>query len=92
LGNLEFFGRSQSNPFSTVRFRKQTSGNNNPWRYIFGFVGGQEAAASRRAAAHAYALLETKMIGAICDSKTTPADNTDRLPKRLNLTDPQKRR
>jgi hypothetical protein len=26
----------------------------------------------------------------ICGSKSTPADNTDRLAKRLNLTDPQK--
>ena len=34
--------------------------------------------------------LETKMIGAICGSKATPADATDRLAKRLNLTDAQK--
>ena len=34
--------------------------------------------------------LETRMIRAICSSKATPADNTDRLAKRLNLTDPQK--
>ena len=34
--------------------------------------------------------LETRMIGAICSSKATPAANTDRLAKRLNLTDPQK--
>ena len=34
--------------------------------------------------------LETRMIGSICSSKSTPADNTDRLAKRLNLTDPQK--
>ena len=34
--------------------------------------------------------LETKMIRAICSSKSTPADNTDRLAKRLKLTDPQK--
>ena len=34
--------------------------------------------------------LETKVIGAICSSKPTPADNTDRLAKRLKLTDPQK--
>jgi hypothetical protein len=33
---------------------------------------------------------ETRMIRAICSSKATPADNTDRLAKRLNLTDPQK--
>lgn len=31
-----------------------------------------------------------KMIGAYCSSKSTPADKTDRLAKRLNLTDPQK--
>jgi hypothetical protein len=34
--------------------------------------------------------LETRMIRAICSSKATPAANTDRLAKRLNLTDPQK--
>jgi Spy/CpxP family protein refolding chaperone len=33
---------------------------------------------------------EMTMIRAICGSKTTPADNTDRLAKRLNLTDAQK--
>ena len=30
------------------------------------------------------------MLGAICKSQATSADNTDRLAKRLNLTDPQK--
>jgi hypothetical protein len=35
--------------------------------------------------------VETRMIRAICSSKATPADNTDRLAKRLNLTDPQKK-
>ena len=34
--------------------------------------------------------LQGKAIGAYCDSKSTPADNTDRLAKRLKLTDPQK--
>ena len=34
--------------------------------------------------------LETRMIRGICSSKATPADNTDRLAKRLNLTDAQK--
>jgi hypothetical protein len=34
--------------------------------------------------------LETRMIRAICSSKATPAANTDRLAKRLDLTDPQK--
>jgi hypothetical protein len=34
--------------------------------------------------------LERTMIRAICSSKATPAANTDRLAKRLNLTDPQK--
>jgi hypothetical protein len=34
--------------------------------------------------------LGAKAIGAYCDSKSTPADNTDRLAKRLKLTDPQK--
>ena len=34
--------------------------------------------------------LETKMISSICSSEATPAANTDRLAKRLNLTDPQK--
>ena len=34
--------------------------------------------------------LETRMIRAICSGKATPAANTDRLAKRLNLTDPQK--
>jgi hypothetical protein len=34
--------------------------------------------------------LETRMIGAVCSSKATPAANTDRLAKRLNLTDLQK--
>ena len=36
------------------------------------------------------AWLGGKMIGGYCDRKSTPADNTDRLAKRLNLTDPQK--
>jgi hypothetical protein len=35
--------------------------------------------------------LETRMIRAICSSKAAPADNTDRLAKRLNLSDPQKK-
>jgi hypothetical protein len=30
------------------------------------------------------------MIRAICSSEATPAANTDRLARRLNLTDPQK--
>ena len=34
--------------------------------------------------------LETRLIKAICSDKTTPAANTDRLAKRLNLTDPQR--
>ena len=34
--------------------------------------------------------LETRMIRAICSNKATPAANTDRLAKRLSLTDPQK--
>src|SRR6478735_2109861 len=34
--------------------------------------------------------VEARMIGAICNGKSTPADNTDRLAKRLKLTDPQK--
>ena len=34
--------------------------------------------------------LETKMISSICNSKAAPADNADRLAKRLNLTDAQK--
>jgi Spy/CpxP family protein refolding chaperone len=34
--------------------------------------------------------LETHMIRAICSGNTTPAANTDRLAKRLDLTDPQK--
>src|SRR3984893_662846 len=34
--------------------------------------------------------LETRMIGAICSSKATPAADTGRLAKRLNLTEPQK--
>jgi hypothetical protein len=34
--------------------------------------------------------LDTRMIRAMCSSKATPADNTDRLARRLNLTDPQK--
>src|SRR5262249_318470 len=34
--------------------------------------------------------LETKMIGAICGGKAAPADATDRLAKRLNLSDSQK--
>jgi hypothetical protein len=31
------------------------------------------------------------MIRAICSSKAAPADNTDRLAKRFNLSDPQKK-
>jgi hypothetical protein len=34
--------------------------------------------------------LERAMIRATCSSKATPVANTDRLAKRLNLTDPQK--
>ena len=34
--------------------------------------------------------LEMTMIKAICSSKTTPTANTDRLAKRLDLTDTQK--
>src|SRR5215470_13532687 len=34
--------------------------------------------------------LDMRMIRAMCSSKATPADNTDRLARRLNLTDPQK--
>ena len=34
--------------------------------------------------------LETRMIRAICNSNTTPVANTDRLARRLKLTDPQK--
>jgi LTXXQ motif family protein len=34
--------------------------------------------------------LEMRMIGAICSSKATSAANTDRLARRLDLTDPQK--
>jgi LTXXQ motif family protein len=34
--------------------------------------------------------LETRLTKAVCSSKATPAANTDRLAKRLNLTDPQK--
>lgn len=34
--------------------------------------------------------LETRMFRAICSSKAKPAANTDRLARRLNLTDPQK--
>jgi LTXXQ motif family protein len=34
--------------------------------------------------------LETRLIRAVCSSEATPAANTDRLAKRLNLTDPQK--
>jgi hypothetical protein len=42
-------------------------------------------------AAHAQGTwLETRMIRSMCNSETTPAADTDRLAKRLNLTDPQK--
>ena len=34
--------------------------------------------------------LDTRMIRAMCSSKAAPADNTDRLARRLNLSDPQK--
>ena len=34
--------------------------------------------------------LETRMIRAICSSEATPVANTDRLARRLNLTEPQK--
>ena len=34
--------------------------------------------------------LETRMLRAICNSEATPVANTDRLAKRLDLTDPQK--
>ena len=34
--------------------------------------------------------LETRLIKAICSSKTTPAADIGRLAKRLSLTDPQK--
>jgi hypothetical protein len=34
--------------------------------------------------------LERRMVSAICSSEATPVANTDRLAKRLNLSDPQK--
>jgi LTXXQ motif family protein len=34
--------------------------------------------------------LETRMISGICSSRVTPVANTDRLARRLNLTNPQK--
>jgi hypothetical protein len=34
--------------------------------------------------------LETRMIKGICSNEATPVANTDRLARRLNLTDPQK--
>ena len=34
--------------------------------------------------------LETRMISATCSSEATPVANTNRLARRLNLTDPQK--
>jgi hypothetical protein len=34
--------------------------------------------------------LETRMLSAICSSESTAVTNTDRLARRLNLTDPQK--
>jgi hypothetical protein len=34
--------------------------------------------------------LERRLIRAVCSSEATPAANTDRLAKRLSLTDPQK--
>jgi hypothetical protein len=34
--------------------------------------------------------LETRLIEAVCSSKATQPADTDRLAKRLNLTDPQK--
>jgi LTXXQ motif family protein len=34
--------------------------------------------------------LQTRMISSICSGGATPAGNTDRLAKRLKLTDPQK--
>src|SRR3974377_629357 len=34
--------------------------------------------------------LETRMTRAICSSEATPVANTDRLARRLNLTEPQK--
>jgi hypothetical protein len=34
--------------------------------------------------------LETRMFRAICSSKAKPAANTDRLARRLNLSEPQK--
>jgi hypothetical protein len=40
--------------------------------------------------AHAQTWLQSRMIGAMCSSKATPADSSDRLAKRLNLTDAQK--
>jgi hypothetical protein len=34
--------------------------------------------------------LERRVISAICSSEATPVANTNRLARRLNLTDPQK--
>jgi LTXXQ motif family protein len=34
--------------------------------------------------------LERRMVSAICSGEATPVANTDRLAKRLNLSDPQK--
>jgi hypothetical protein len=42
-------------------------------------------------AAHAQGTsLETRMLRAMCSSQATPVANTDRLARRLNLTNPQK--
>ena len=48
------------------------------------------AFAATPARAQGITWLETTMIRAICSSDATPGVNTDRLAKRLNLTDPQK--
>ena len=40
--------------------------------------------------ARAQGWLETRMIKEMCSSEPTPTTNTDRMARRLNLTDPQK--
>jgi LTXXQ motif family protein len=40
--------------------------------------------------ASAQGWMQSRMMGQMCAMKAAPADNSDRLAKRLNLTDPQK--
>ena len=57
-------------------------------RKLIVLVVAMAAAAATPATAQTW--LESRMMASVCNSKAAPADESDRLSKRLALTDPQK--